>query len=158
MSWESFIIRLDILMMVWETLRIFHYSPWYTYDTRGKTRPWVENLSLFALIYLAVTAFSHGRCWESFIIRLDILIGLGGCTRSWLRIFHYSPWYTYSPAALVILRVENLSLFALIYLWFILTRRFRSWESFIIRLDILTYKASWTLSRLRIFHYSPWYT
>ena len=162
LSWESFIIRLDILMLALSALthllRIFHYSPWYTYYHRASRHGWVENLSLFALIYLRWLRTHRQLRWESFIIRLDIL---NLDSLRWihgLRIFHYSPWYTYPQAAGQILQVENLSLFALIYLIPATTERARRWESFIIRLDILKISEVPRLSALRIFHYSPWYT
>ena len=139
--WESFIIRLDILRVgiveLQDLLRIFHYSPWYTYQRLFQQQVFVENLSLFALIYLGSTRLSAGNSWESFIIRLDILIGLS------------SGWREY---------VENLSLFALIYLFEDFSSLISCWESFIIRLDILTANLYPTAKALRIFHYSPWYT
>ena len=139
----------------------------------------VENLSLFALIYLRIVGTQHEVCWESFIfaliylyrpwcarsrgwesfiIRLDILTRQRASSVSRLRIFHYSPWYTYLALRDHSVQVENLSLFALIYLG---RRRHRPggrWESFIIRLDILIEKYPVEFSGLRIFHYSPWYT
>ena len=160
--WESFIIRLDILrcrrLAVRSALRIFHYSPWYTYWLRPRAAARVENLSLFALIYLAPAMGCAGGGWESFIIRLDILTGHRVIVIEALRIFHYSPWYTYTGRGAAIFEVENLSLFALIYLgevWFLEIKR---WESFIIRLDILNVAEHQRLWQLRIFHYSPWYT
>ena len=160
--WESFIIRLDILKEPeaepTEALRIFHYSPWYTYFKKGIPRPPVENLSLFALIYLDAHLILPVRGWESFIIRLDILIIAGRLTTEVLRIFHYSPWYTYLRQAVLPQQVENLSLFALIYLVRFVHRWSLCWESFIIRLDILRSAPSGALHSLRIFHYSPWYT
>ena len=119
-GWESFIIRLDILTRQRASsvsrLRIFHYSPWYTYARSWFRFTSVENLSLFALIYLSGSSWSQCAGWESFIIRLDIL--RSSSSSSWwaLRIFHYSPWYTYAFFAAAIRSVENLSLFALIYL------------------------------------------
>ena len=97
-------------------LRIFHYSPWYTYDLIAIRYRHVENLSLFALIYLGEGACWTATSWESFIIRLDILKVSRLVPRILLRIFHYSPWYTYYPSPWVRESVENLSLFALIYL------------------------------------------
>ena len=118
--WESFIIRLDILnhlqQMRCGMLRIFHYSPWYTYRAIFWYQSCVENLSLFALIYLVAPSPLPNRRWESFIIRLDILISRSRSSVYWLRIFHYSPWYTYSLKTPGATAVENLSLFALIYL------------------------------------------
>ena len=161
-GWESFIIRLDILMspliLLRITLRIFHYSPWYTYSTATTCRNRVENLSLFALIYLASTLDGTRIGWESFIIRLDILKGAVFVFEQGLRIFHYSPWYTYANPTSSPNRVENLSLFALIYLKRASTRAWLSWESFIIRLDILIHLDIEARIMLRIFHYSPWYT
>ena len=120
--WESFIIHLDILTTEIEQggdlLRIFHYSPWYTYRQYDYRRAGVENLSLFTLIYLAPKALKPPASWESFIIHLDILIGGGGTSEIELRIFHYSPWYTYAGGVRVRADVENLSLFTLIYLVF----------------------------------------
>ena len=161
-SWESFIIRLDILRR-WRLvraglLRIFHYSPWYTY---AHPCPWasrVENLSLFALIYLNRRFPWWWKSWESFIIRLDILTLGRFCNWTPLRIFHYSPWYTYCWLTRRAWCVENLSLFALIYLPNPEDRRRTRWESFIIRLDILTKPLAMRQNPLRIFHYSPWYT
>ena len=162
LRWESFIIRLDILSAVFhappKTLRIFHYSPWYTYARRPESRWEVENLSLFALIYLHVAAYRSREGWESFIIRLDILRSSLAPAPVTLRIFHYSPWYTYRYPAHRRDMVENLSLFALIYLLHRHHRLHGRWESFIIRLDILTSKPSNVTDPLRIFHYSPWYT
>ena len=140
-SWESFIIRLDILTgdvhCTSQQLRIFHYSPWYTYPDTLHSATNVENLSLFALIYLTpVTTASL----------------------NWLRIFHYSPWYTYVPVHKLGSSVENLSLFALIYLTCLANAAANRWESFIIRLDILTLTWPFAATALRIFHYSPWYT
>ena len=161
-SWESFIIRLDILTEIaaaeFERLRIFHYSPWYTYAQDGCRPGGVENLSLFALIYLPLLRFAHATGWESFIIRLDILKGKAIAANPWLRIFHYSPWYTYWVGWWARLLVENLSLFALIYLVTRSSRPRPRWESFIIRLDILRPPEYPPGARLRIFHYSPWYT
>ena len=161
-SWESFIIRLDILiarrLRAVELLRIFHYSPWYTYALIGSVLVCVENLSLFALIYLIQPPAPAAAGWESFIIRLDILMGSIAYSLAVLRIFHYSPWYTYWPVWWNGPHVENLSLFALIYLDSHDKAGFRSWESFIIRLDILTAQSQKTRYPLRIFHYSPWYT
>ena len=162
-------------------LRIFHYSPWYTYVCPSIVKPLVENLSLFALIYLLMPASRDSLRWESFIIRLDILttpdlLGAWGVSwesfiirldilnersrgvREWLRIFHYSPWYTYAPKQCVQVAVENLSLFTLIYLLLCIWRAVHRWESFIIRLDILSDRGYRSSCRLRIFHYSPWYT
>ena len=203
--WESFIIRLDILipahLHLRGELRIFHYSPWYTYWWWLATTWLVENLSLFALIYLMSWCGCFFGSWESFIIRLDILSAPVLEWRAWLRIFHYSPWYTYqlkmSPIILswesfiirldILMRVlflfidelrifhyspwytyfresredagvENLSLFALIYLPWPYPPLPWSWESFIIRLDILTWGGGVKNILLRIFHYSPWYT
>ena len=203
--WESFIIRLDILipahLHLRGELRIFHYSPWYTYWWWLATTWLVENLSLFALIYLMSWCGCFFGSWESFIIRLDILSAPVLEWRAWLRIFHYSPWYTYqlkmSPIILswesfiirldILMRVlflfidelrifhyspwytyvasipcgktvENLSLFALIYLLRWDWSQSLRWESFIIRLDILRGDILTARYRLRIFHYSPWYT
>ena len=139
-------------------LRIFHYSPWYTYVIAVLVVVHVENLSLFALIYLLPSPVRPHGCWESFIIRLDILNKTERLNTAALRIFHYSPWYTYSRQAAGMHLVENLSLFALIYLNDLLARARRGWESFIIRLDILTLFGFCRLGGLRIFHYSPWYT
>ena len=161
-GWESFIIRLDILSILELTLitmlRIFHYSPWYTYHPEGKLAIDVENLSLFALIYLSASESATNSGWESFIIRLDILISAVRCAARLLRIFHYSPWYTYFWESAVRGVVENLSLFALIYLWPDYSVHHKGWESFIIRLDILTHRPLGVMKPLRIFHYSPWYT
>ena len=160
--WESFIIRLDILIhrpaQPKAKLRIFHYSPWYTYTSPTRTKPHVENLSLFALIYLWAATHRTGRCWESFIIRLDILKIRSRSGTISLRIFHYSPWYTYAGIGAWCFGVENLSLFALIYLKGGHHATVRRWESFIIRLDILRTCAPPFRCMLRIFHYSPWYT
>ena len=182
-GWESFIIHLDILMhrssaCRWP-LRIFHYSPWYTYSCAYEELYTVENLSLFALIYLVtvdIEALAGWESfiirldiltkkgipaparWESFIIRLDILIHVYSLMRTGLRIFHYSPWYTYTSKSTRKITVENLSLFALIYLLESLTIGAHGWESFIIRLDILIDRHRQCERRLRIFHYSPWYT
>ena len=139
-------------------LRIFHYSPWYTYWQATLRAPLVENLSLFALIYLCTRGVVLSICWESFIIRLDILKKSCSVMGFSLRIFHYSPWYTYFWVRHLLAGVENLSLFALIYLTSARWRRFWSWESFIIRLDILTPRDQPVRWALRIFHYSPWYT
>ena len=162
LRWESFIIRLDILRLIARTygspLRIFHYSPWYTYYVARKRYKLVENLSLFALIYLELSFICPPSCWESFIIRLDILSHRRRSYRRLLRIFHYSPWYTYTKTAQQPKHVENLSLFALIYLYSRTNPKQQSWESFIIRLDILTLYAGTVCGVLRIFHYSPWYT
>ena len=161
-GWESFIIHLDILNRPWreakESLRIFHYSPWYTYrlgvvDLRG-----VENLSLFTLIYLALACTPFSYRWESFIIHLDILNAPGGLPLHPLRIFHYSPWYTYCALTSHCCAVENLSLFTLIYLGAQPHQLQSGWESFIIHLDILRRSHLMHWVRLRIFHYSPWYT
>ena len=141
---------------VW--LRIFHYSPWYTYAPVRSSGKSVENLSLFALIYLPGESVSTSPCWESFIIRLDILTSPHRLRGGGLRIFHYSPWYTYPNPRKSAESVENLSLFALIYLAAPIFRPVRSWESFIIRLDILILANLARLEQLRIFHYSPWYT
>ena len=161
-GWESFIIRLDILTprcaAVGNPLRIFRYSPWYTYRASRWVHHHVENLSLFALIYLPVLIDYGAEGWESFIIRLDILTGRVGEYITMLRIFHYSPWYTYNFLLQDGRGVENLSLFALIYLNLRSRRPFRRWESFIIRLDILNRHSRWRAAGLRIFHYSPWYT
>ena len=160
--WESFIIRLDILNVTDTShtlrLRIFHYSPWYTYITTAPAAAMVENLSLFALIYLGTPRLSRSTCWESFIIRLDILTVSLSAAPVVLRIFHYSPWYTYLAADPNVQPVENLSLFALIYLPPSHTRLGGRWESFIIRLDILNKRFTLIHAVLRIFHYSPWYT
>ena len=160
--WESFIIRLDILMRLahdrHDWLRIFHYSPWYTYTRIATSAGAVENLSLFALIYLHRSPFIAPPGWESFIIRLDILIARNVHRQVQLRIFHYSPWYTYVEFGAVHIGVENLSLFALIYLESTRSRPRPSWESFIIRLDILRAPGERLGFLLRIFHYSPWYT
>ena len=118
--WESFIIHLDILKNVcvdiWGPLRIFHYSPWYTYRTQKLDKWIVENLSLFTLIYLEFLNLSCTISWESFIIHLDILSPKMQVAVTLLRIFHYSPWYTYEPHPAGEQFVENLSLFTLIYL------------------------------------------
>ena len=110
------------------------YLPHLTYWVH---EVWVENLSLFALIYLSLCQSSYSLSWESFIIRLDILNERSRGVREWLRIFHYSPWYTYPPPRIALMPVENLSLFTLIYLK--------------LRYDLQQLE-------LRIFHYSPWYT
>ena len=161
-SWESFIIRLDILKCATQPtstwLRIFHYSPWYTYEALIRNFPGVENLSLFALIYLLPTIVNREGSWESFIIRLDILTFCAGKCIWLLRIFHYSPWYTYPASPFGAASVENLSLFALIYLTPKNLPHCSGWESFIIRLDILIVSHVALIDRLRIFHYSPWYT
>ena len=161
-GWESFIIRLDILSVTrvisTNRLRIFHYSPWYTYAVDWPVVAGVENLSLFALIYLIWGRNIQKHSWESFIIRLDILMSYLHPHHLPLRIFHYSPWYTYEPAVAAWVQVENLSLFALIYLVEEIFDVFNSWESFIIRLDILIISLLPVLIPLRIFHYSPWYT
>ena len=144
-------------------LRVFHYSPWYAYFQLRCVHHRVKNLSLFALIYLSLCSLQiyslriDGR-WESFIIRLDILSSMVHDWHDWLRIFHYSPWYTYRVEAVHHVGVENLSLFALIYLCFARIRCWGGWESFIIRLDILRKVRRRHYERLRIFHYSPWYT
>ena len=160
--WESFIIRLDILNYSKTCravqLRIFHYSPWYTYFQATMHQLCVENLSLFALIYLHTLPRLPSSCWESFIIRLDILNGGSQSALRWLRIFHYSPWYTYEDRARAVDAVENLSLFALIYLRGADKSGNVCWESFIIRLDILINHEYKPNDELRIFHYSPWYT
>ena len=160
--WESFIIRLDILIQSLQAaavvLRIFHYSPWYTYTAAPCSPGTVENLSLFALIYLRRAPRCLKARWESFIIRLDILTATDWAFTAELRIFHYSPWYTYTTPPGVLSSVENLSLFALIYLRNEAAEREGCWESFIIRLDILSWPGSASESVLRIFHYSPWYT
>ena len=144
-GWESFIIRLDILIgqLLRErgAFRIFHYSPWYTYSLWSTVATPVENLSLFALIYLKWPSTAPCRRWESFIIRLDILTPCDRSRRLTLRIFHYSPWYTYRSTVRVEEVVENLSLFALIYLRMWQTHRTLRWESFIIHLDILKINA-----------------
>ena len=139
-------------------LRIFHYSPWYTYFYARVVQLIVENLSLFALIYLSTRTCAWTGCWESFIIRLDILMGSPPCRSRRLRIFHYSPWYTYQVRHIRVDEVENLSLFALIYLSAAFWTRASCWESFIIRLDILISADVPFDAALRIFHYSPWYT
>ena len=161
-GWESFIIRLDILTprcaAVGNPLRIFRYSPWYTYRASRWVHHHVENLSLFALIYLPVLIDYGAEGWESFIIRLDILSSGSSAVTVKLRIFHYSPWYTYNFLLQDGRGVENLSLFALIYLNLRSRRPYRRWESFIIRLDILNRHSRWRAAGLRIFHYSPWYT
>ena len=140
-GWESFIIHLDILTRCEVTerarLRIFHYSPWYTYRIYEVLRPRVENLSLFTLIYLPSPANAPTSGWESFIIHLDILTILAAGYVTQLRIFHYSPWYTYPRKRTRAYTVENLSLFTLIYL----------------PLSMQLFQRM-----LRIFHYSPWYT
>ena len=118
----------------------------------------VENLSLFTLIYLPSPASAPMSGWESFIIHLDILTYTHPTPTNKLRIFHYSPWYTYPAGLEPVHLVENLSLFTLIYLDDLLTPQPHSWESFIIHLDILISHAAATFPRLRIFHYSPWYT
>ena len=160
--WESFIIHLDILSnlihQAAHKLRIFHYSPWYTYWSAILHGYWVENLSLFTLIYLARPGERWPRGWESFIIHLDILKQWSQKHVSWLRIFHYSPWYTYHLTISGLDTVENLSLFTLIYLTIFETSRNTSWESFIIHLDILNPRLDERAGVLRIFHYSPWYT
>ena len=160
--WESFIIRLDILIPPRRAhlapLRIFHYSPWYTYGGHPGASRLVENLSLFALIYLPPPTGPSPQSWESFIIRLDILTQRLLEYWAQLRIFHYSPWYTYEMKQLNAKVVENLSLFALIYLADPVPRRSQCWESFIIRLDILNIEDFQSALKLRIFHYSPWYT
>ena len=144
-------------------LRVFHYSPWYAYFQLRCVHHRVKNLSLFALIYLSLCSLQiyslriDGR-WESFIIRLDILSSMVHDWHDWLRIFHYSPWYTYRVEAVHHVGVENLSLFALIYLPVWSSHWVCGWESFIIRLDILNGGAWVPLRALRIFHYSPWYT
>ena len=140
-GWESFIIRLDILIR----------------KRTNRENP-VENLSLFALIYLTDRETSYTTSWESFIIRLDILTIPWILRLSRLRIFHYSPWYTYSPCTPASVTVENLSLFALIYLKVSSGTADQCWESFIIRLDILRAAKREVRGMLRIFHYSPWYT
>ena len=38
-------------------LRIFHYSPWYTYCARVYREGYVENLSLFTLVHLSDRVF-----------------------------------------------------------------------------------------------------
>ena len=161
-GWESFIIRLDILTprcaAVGNPLRIFRYSPWYTYRASRWVHHHVENLSLFALIYLPVLIDYGAEGWESFIIRLDILSSGSSAVTVKLRIFHYSPWYTYNFLLQDGRGVENLSLFALIYLTATHDGAPPGWESFIIRLDILIQILESLLSLLRIFHYSPWYT
>ena len=139
-------------------LRIFHYSPWYTYGVFIVRVRLVENLSLFALIYLFFLSQSEIKRWESFIIRLDILTKAKPAPSTGLRIFHYSPWYTYRCETSGMDEVENLSLFALIYLAPVWRWQIRCWESFIIRLDILNTSQAVTSNMLRIFHYSPWYT
>ena len=139
-------------------LRIFHYSPWYTYSLVTPGTNGVENLSLFALIYLETDTLREELSWESFIIRLDILMLALSALTHLLRIFHYSPWYTYSPCQYAKYSVENLSLFALIYLNNLAGTFNIGWESFIIRLDILRHGLACLRTRLRIFHYSPWYT
>ena len=140
-GWGFFIICLDILNSLIYThtrmLRIFHYQPWYAYHDCGPHVWSVENLSLSALIYLSLAGKWQTECWESFIISLDILTPPVLKPATWLRIFHYQPWYTYISTAQGAKRVENLSLSALIYL---ATRRLKpscGWESFIISLDIL---------------------
>ena len=118
--WESFIISLDILttgcLYGHQTLRIFHYQPWYTYHKLTIIRQTVENLSLSALIYLYPLPQPLHSCWESFIISLDILIREVADGYGLLRIFHYQPWYTYQEHFYRGGFVENLSLSALIYL------------------------------------------
>ena len=162
LSWESFIIHLDILTL-WQmrctgVLRIFHYSPWYTYPSGSAERSQVENLSLFTLIYLATRSTNFTRGWESFIIHLDILTIALLMSMLWLRIFHYSPWYTYIFLVVFESTVENLSLFTLIYLYQPYQPVTPRWESFIIHLDILIHVSHREWCALRIFHYSPWYT
>ena len=139
-------------------LRIFHYSPWYTYNRLNTVPNRVENLSLFTLIYLAYSHWCYCWSWESFIIHLDILNKLPALLETLLRIFHYSPWYTYPHRIHKPRRVENLSLFTLIYLESRFRCRHHRWESFIIHLDILTRDVLMAIAPLRIFHYSPWYT
>ena len=125
---------------------------------RGRRTQNVENLSLFALIYLARERGASPRCWESFITRLDILNWTRTYSTRGLRIFHYSPWYTYLSSSRFGSVVENLSLFTLIYLLAENLSLALGWESFIIRLDILTLASAGSTWKLRIFHYSPWYT
>ena len=139
-------------------LRIFHYSPWYTYHATTPHGHLVENLSLFTLIYLLRRRIRPQERWESFIIRLDILTWSGVSRFTPLRIFHYSPWYTYRSVSSTPACVENLSLFTLIYLDTISPNQGKSWESFIIHLDILNCLPFRIRNTLRIFHYSPWYT
>ena len=161
-GWESFIISLDILThsviksVAW--LRIFHYQPWYTYYKKIIANLLVENLSLSALIYLGASWKYDRNSWESFIISLDILTVPPFVAVILLRIFHYQPWYTYSPIAHVLSPVENLSLSALIYLPERHTMNNIGWESFIISLDILNRVIATRFTGLRIFHYQPWYT
>ena len=97
-GWESFIISLDILKRTFrlrgESLRIFHYQPWYTYGLDGRRGRHVENLSLSALIYLRTALAPAKIRWESFIISLDILTASLFNCGTVLRIFHYQPWYT----------------------------------------------------------------
>ena len=161
-GWESFIISLDILTMMtwcrWPPLRIFHYQPWYTYGPLRYRSDAVENLSLSALIYLNVGLLYSLKSWESFIISLDILTTTWQKGTTWLRIFHYQPWYTYCRKMRFFGLVENLSLSALIYLTAALMRQFSGWESFIISLDILRTVPLPRWGWLRIFHYQPWYT
>ena len=145
--WESFIISLDILTRIClyrcSRLRIFHYQPWYTYRCETSGMDEVENLSLSALIYLAISAALRATSWESFIISLDILTRTGwACSRA-LRIFHYQPWYTYPHRTQPQHNVENLSLSALIYLNLRIHPLLTGWESFIISLDILIYHCRW---------------
>ena len=160
--WESFIIHLDILKLHRRVshlgLRIFHYSPWYTYSDGDGIPDEVENLSLFTLIYLKTVIFAVLHGWESFIIHLDILNGCDPCGADVLRIFHYSPWYTYYRWRHLVCKVENLSLFTLIYLIPTVVQCAMCWESFIIHLDILKLPRDALERQLRIFHYSPWYT
>ena len=141
-----------------DRLRIFHYSPWYTYDRPLRGRPDVENLSLFTLIYLRWPERTSHHGWESFIIHLDILNWKWPVHQQQLRIFHYSPWYTYLHTPNTYKQVENLSLFTLIYLPCWTWACPSSWESFIIHLDILRRPPHPPTPQLRIFHYSPWYT
>ena len=140
-GWESFIIHLDILNHhgagLTSTLRIFHYSPWYTYFPGTPCLHPVENLSLFTLIYLDRYQRARDYGWESFIIHLDILIPSRPSRSIALRIFHYSPWYTYATRREACTWVENLSLFTLMYLPDFDTTAPGGWESFIIHLDIL---------------------
>ena len=161
-SWESFIIHLGTLSFNTQRaaaeLRIFHYSPWYTYLKAVSHLCWVENLSLFTLVHLFRPRLASRLGWESFIIHLGTLSCARPVVPRSLRIFHYSPWYTYLKSPGGRAGVENLSLFALIYLPVIAFGYPSGWESFIIRLDILKFAGSSFSSLLRIFHYSPWYT
>ena len=182
-GWESFITLLDILTLTHgrrhDQLRIFHYSPWYTYTKSSNPSPSVENLSLLSLIYLGGGAYAKQFGWESFITLLDILSSQTQSANISLRIFQYQPWYTYQNHLRVAVVIENLSLFTLIHLsspshhaqgvedlsLFTLIYlipyclyNYYGWESFITLLDILMHRRQGFINLLRIFHYSPWYT